>query len=71
MNTVKINIQKWGCCFLCFLLMGTLSYTDERAENMLFSELPMGEEKFLIETMLKYWGYASQNGVLFCLSDSP
>lgn len=58
MNTVKINIkiniQKWGCCFLCFLLMGTLSYTDERAENMLFSELPMGEEKFLIETMLKY-----------------
>ena len=48
MNTVKINIQKWGCCFLCFLLMGTLSYTDERAENMLFSELPMGEEKFLI-----------------------
>ena len=34
--------------------MGTLSYTDERAENMLFSELPMGEEKFLIETMLKY-----------------
>ena len=54
MNTFKINIQKWGCCFLCFLLMGTLSYTDERAENMLFSELPMGEEKFLIETMLKY-----------------
>lgn len=34
--------------------MGTLSYTDERAENILFSELPMGEEKFLIETMLKY-----------------
>lgn len=27
-------------------LMGALSYTDERAENMLFSELPMGEETY-------------------------
>ncbi len=29
-------------------MMGTLSYTDERAENMLFSELPMGEEKYYL-----------------------
>ena len=29
-------------------LMGALSYTDERAENMLFSELPMGEEKYYL-----------------------
>lgn len=29
-------------------LMSTLSYTDERAEHMLFSELPMGEEKYYL-----------------------
>ena len=29
-------------------LMSTLSYTDERAENMLFSELPMGYEKYYL-----------------------
>ena len=29
-------------------MMGALSYTDERAENMLFSELPMGEEKYYL-----------------------
>lgn len=29
-------------------MMSTLSYTDERAENMLFSELPMGEEKYYL-----------------------
>ena len=29
-------------------LMASLSYTDERAENMLFSELPMGEEKYYL-----------------------
>lgn len=29
-------------------LLGTVSYSDERAENMLFSELPMGEEKYYL-----------------------
>ena len=29
-------------------LMAALSYTDERAETMLFSELPMGEEKYYL-----------------------
>ena len=29
-------------------LMGALSYTDERAETMLFSDLPMGEEKYYL-----------------------
>ena len=27
-------------------LMGDVSYTPERAEGMLFSELPMGKEKY-------------------------
>ena len=27
-------------------LMAALSYTDERAETMLFSDLPMGKEKY-------------------------
>ena len=29
-------------------MMGALSYTNERAETMLFSELPMGEEKYYL-----------------------
>ena len=29
-------------------MMGALSYTDDRAEYMLFSELPMGEEKYYL-----------------------
>ena len=29
-------------------LMSSLSYTDERAETMLFSDLPMGEEKYYL-----------------------
>ena len=29
-------------------LMGALSYTDERAQTMLFSEMPMGEEKYYL-----------------------
>lgn len=29
-------------------LMGDVSYTDERAKTMLFSELPMGEEKYYL-----------------------
>ena len=29
-------------------VMGDISYTDERAEKMLFSEEPMGEEKYIL-----------------------
>ncbi len=29
-------------------IMGGISYTDERAESMLFSDLPMGEEKYYL-----------------------
>ena len=29
-------------------MMGALSYTDERAEKILYSELPMGEEKYYL-----------------------
>ena len=29
-------------------MMAALSYTDERAETMLFSDLPMGEEKYYL-----------------------
>ena len=29
-------------------MMGVISYTDERAQSMLFSELPMGEEKYYL-----------------------
>lgn len=29
-------------------LMSSLSYTDERAKTMLFSDLPMGEEKYYL-----------------------
>ena len=31
-------------------ILGGISYTDERAENMLFSDMPMGEEKYYIYT---------------------
>lgn len=31
-------------------LLGGISYTDERAENMLFSDMPMGEERYFIYT---------------------
>lgn len=34
-------------------LMGALSYTDERAKTMLFSELPMGEEKYYLYVNLE------------------
>ena len=29
-------------------IMGDISYTDERAQKMLFSEEPMGEEKYIL-----------------------
>ena len=31
-------------------ILGGISYTDERAEKMLFSDMPMGEEKYYIYT---------------------
>ena len=31
-------------------ILGGISYTDERAKNMLFSDMPMGEEKYYIYT---------------------
>ncbi|MBU5435047.1 ATP-binding protein [Pseudoflavonifractor sp. MSJ-37] len=34
-------------------LMAALSYTDERAETMLFSELPMGEERYYLYVDLR------------------
>ena len=33
-------------------VMGDISYTDERAEKMLFSDEPMGEEKYILYTDL-------------------
>ena len=33
-------------------LLGGVSYTTERAENMLYSDLPMGEEKYYLYTAL-------------------
>lgn len=35
-------------------LMSGVSYTEERAQNMLFSELPMGEEKYYLYADLKH-----------------
>ena len=29
-------------------ILGGISYTDEGAQNMLFSDMPMGEEKYYI-----------------------
>ena len=38
-------------------LMSGVSYTDERAETMLFSELPMGEEKYFLYADLYEYRY--------------
>ncbi len=35
-------------------LMGGISYTDERAKSMLFSDLPMGKEKYYLYADLKH-----------------
>ena len=35
-------------------VMGDISYTDERAEKMLFSEEPMGEEKYILYADLSH-----------------
>lgn len=42
-------------------MMGTISHTNERAQSMLFSELPMGEEKFYL--------YANLSKMNLSLSD--
>ena len=37
-------------------IMSALSYTDERAEHMLFSDLPMGEERYYLYVDLEHSG---------------
>lgn len=36
--------------------MGDISYTDERAEKMLYSDMPMGEEKYILYADLEASG---------------
>ncbi|MFR2122589.1 MAG: ATP-binding protein [Lachnospiraceae bacterium] len=48
-------------------MMGALSYTDERSKTMLFSELPMGEEKYylyadLVHTDISAYDLSTLNG---------
>lgn len=42
-------------------LMGDVSYTPERAEGMLFSELPMGKEKYYLYADLENTGISESN----------
>ncbi len=47
--TYKYITSDWKNCFTQLEngeidILGGISYTDERAENMLFSDMPMGEE---------------------------
>lgn len=35
-------------------VMGDISYTDERAQRMLFSDEPMGEEKYILYADLSH-----------------
>ena len=49
----------WSNCFEMLEngeidVMGDISYTDERAEKMLFSEKPMGEEKYILYADLSH-----------------
>ncbi len=51
--TYEYVTSSWTDCFAQLEngeidILGGISYTDERAENMLFSDLPMGEEKYYI-----------------------
>ncbi len=53
--TYKYITSDWKNCFTQLEngeidILGGISYTDERAENMLFSDMPMGEEKYYIYT---------------------
>ena len=52
--------------------MSSLSYTDERAKTMLFSDLPMGEEKYylyadLANSDISASDISSLNGQLPCV----
>lgn len=42
-------------------LMGTVSYTEERAQHMLFTDLPMGEEKYLLYADVERSHISSEN----------
>lgn len=51
--TYEYVTSSWADCFAQLEngeidILGGISYTDKRAENMLFSDLPMGEEKYYI-----------------------
>ena len=53
--TYKYITSDWKNCFTQLEngeidILGDISYTDERAEKMLFSDMPMGEEKYYIYT---------------------
>ncbi len=58
--TYKYITSDWKNCFTQLEngeidILGDISYTDERAENMLFSDMPMGEEKYYIYTDASIW----------------
>ena len=40
-------------------IMASVSYTDERAQGMLFSEMPMGHEKYYLYAKLSHTGISS------------
>lgn len=40
-------------------IMASVSYTDERAKTMLFSEIPMGQEKYYLYARLSHTGISS------------
>ena len=42
-------------------LMGGISYTEDRAKDMLFSELPMGREKYYLYADLKHTDISASN----------
>lgn len=53
--TYKYITSDWKNCFTQLEngeidILGGISYTDDRAEKMLFSDMPMGEEKYYIYT---------------------
>ena len=53
--TYEYVTSNWEDCFTQLEngeidILGGISYTDERAKNMLFSDMPMGEEKYYIYT---------------------
>ena len=53
--TYKYVTSSWTDCFTQLEngeidILGGISYTDERAQSMLFSDMPMGEEKYYIYT---------------------